>query len=207
MVPQPNDADAAAAAALAATIAAREVTPYVAAWDGAVPPSLLDVLRDAGLLDADLPRVVAVEAAREIGKAGCAAGLAAYGDSPLTAAAVLCGAAETLAETGMAYARDRVVFGRPLATMAVQRYAFASVAASVEAAVALVRRVAAGAGSTLDDDAVLPAALDAAWAAAEAALQVHGGYGYTDEYPVSRMWREVAAARVTYATGVPAGGG
>ena len=34
MVPDSNDADARAAAALARDIAAREVTPYVAAWDG-----------------------------------------------------------------------------------------------------------------------------------------------------------------------------
>jgi alkylation response protein AidB-like acyl-CoA dehydrogenase len=86
--------------------------------------------------------------------------------------------------------------------MPVQRYAFASVAAGVEASVALVRRVAvgldAGAAAALDEASVLPYALDAAWAAAEAALQVHGGYGYTDDYPVSGMWREIAAARASF---------
>jgi alkylation response protein AidB-like acyl-CoA dehydrogenase len=187
VVPTPNDPDARAAAALAREIVTREESPSAA-------------LDAAGLLDAALPDAVRVEVAREVGAgASCAAGLALFGDEPLTAAAVLGGAGEALAETGMAYARQRVVFGRPLATMAVQRMAFAGVAARVEAAVALVRRVAAGAGSDLDRTAVLPFALDAAWAAAEAALQVHGGYGYSDEYPVSRMWREVVAARVRYA--------
>ncbi len=187
MVPSPNDPDAAAAAALAREIAARSASPA-------------EALEAAGLLDPALPDAVRVEVAREVGVAGCALGLELFGSVPLLAAAVLGGAGEALAETGMAYARDRVVFGRPLASMAVQRMAFASVAARVEAAVALVRRIASGAGSDLDRAAVLPAALDAAWAAAEAALQVHGGYGYSDEYPVSRMWREVVAARAAYAT-------
>lgn len=197
MVPEPNDPDARLAAGLAREVAAREVTPYVASWDGAIPSSLPAVFASAGLLD--VPDVVLVEAARVVGVAGCAAGLAVFGGvGPLARAAVLCGAGEAVAEVGMAYARDRVVFGRPLAKMAVQRFAFASVASGVEAAVALVRRVASGAGSPLDAAAALPYALDAAWAAAEAALQVHGGYGYTDEYPVSRMWREIAAARAAY---------
>ena len=183
MVPDTRNPDAAAAAALARSILTRSGPDA-------------DALGAAGLLDGALPDEVRVEVLRECGRAGCAFGLGlGLAADPLGWAAVLAGAGETVAETGMAYARDRVVFGKPLAKMPVQRYAFASVAASVEAAVALVRRVAAGAGSDLDADAVLPFALDAAWAAAEAALQVHGGYGYSDEYPVSRMWSEIAAAR------------
>lgn len=181
MVPDTRNADAAAAAALARSILTRSGLDA-------------DTLGAAGLLDVALPDEVRVEVLRECGRAGCAFGLGLAGD-PLGRAAVLAGAGETVAETGMAYARDRVVFGKPLAKMPVQRFAFASVAASVEAAVALVRRVASGAGTALDSGSVLPFALDAAWAAAEAALQVHGGYGYSDEYPVSRMWTEIAAAR------------
>lgn len=207
MVPDSTDPDAAAAARLAREIVAR--TP-----DLAGSPGGRAAFEAAGLLDSSLPRAVAAEAAREAGYGGCAFGLAVYGPSPLLAAAVLTGAGEALVSVGTSYARDRVVFGRPLATMAVQRYAFASVAAGVEASAALVRRVASrldafrlDAGrfdggrppAALDEASLVPYALDAAWAAAEAALQVHGGYGYSDEYPVSRMWREVAAARAAYA--------
>jgi hypothetical protein len=202
VVPDSTDPDAAAAARLARQIVAR--TP-----DLAGSPGGRAAFEAAGLLDPSLPRAVAAEAAREAGYGGCAFGLAVYGPSPLLAAAVLTGAGEALVSVGTSYARDRVVFGRPLATMAVQRYAFASVAAGVEASAALVRRVASRLDSgrldggrppaALDEASLVPAALDAAWAAAEAALQVHGGYGYSDEYPVSRMWREVAAARAAYA--------
>jgi hypothetical protein len=181
VVPDPRNPDAAAAAGLAREVLARS------------GPSG-DALSGAGLLDPSLPDAVRVEVLRECGRAGCSFGLSLASDA-LGRAAVLGGAGEALAETGMAYARSRVVFGKPLAAMAVQRYAFASVAASVEAAVALVRRAASGAGTALDAESVLPYALDAAWTAAEAALQVHGGYGYSDEYPVSEMWSQVVAAR------------
>jgi alkylation response protein AidB-like acyl-CoA dehydrogenase len=191
MVPAAEQEDARAAAALAGDVLAG---------------SGFAALEPAGLLDESLPWAVRCEVARVAGGMSCSSGLSVFGSVPLLAAAVVAGAGETAAETGMAYARDRVVFGRPLARMPVQRYAFASVAASLEAAVALVRRVAAAwdAGRTcaLDEAAVVPYALDAAWAAAEAALQVHGGYGYTDEYPVSRMWREIAAARASLRSSV-----
>ena len=185
MVPDPRNPDARDAALLARSIVARSGADAAA-------------LRTAGLLDTALPAEVRVEVLRECGRGGCAFALG-LASADLDRAAALCGAAEAVAEVGMAYARERVVFGRALARMPVQRAAFAAVAAGIEAAVALVRRVAAGAGSDLDAAAVLPTALDAAWAAAEAALQVHGGYGYSDEYPVSRMWREVAAARADLA--------
>jgi alkylation response protein AidB-like acyl-CoA dehydrogenase len=204
VVPDSTDPAALAAAGLARSIAARSVAPLVASWDGVVPSSAGADFAAAGLLDPSLPRAAAAEAAREAGRASCAFGLAVFGPAPLLVAAVLGGAGEALVDVGTAYARDRVVFGRPLATMPVQRYAFASCAAAVEAAVALVRRVAAALDtaspvSSLDQAALVPYALDAAWAAAEAALQVHGGYGYSDEQPVSRMWREVVAARAAYA--------
>jgi hypothetical protein len=203
VVPESRSDDARAAARLAREVGARcGADGLAAAFVGA---GLAFGVGDDPAVG-DLPYAVLVEAAREAGRVSCAAALPLYdGAGDLAVAAVLAGAAEALAECGMAYAATRVVFGRPLATMPVQRYAFASVAASVESAVALVRRVAAardvagGRAAELDEAAVLPYALAAAWAAAEAALQVHGGYGYSDDYPVSRMWREVAAARAAYA--------
>jgi hypothetical protein len=181
VVPEPRNADARDAARLARDVLTRS-------------GASAEALRGVGLLDPSLPAEIRVEVLRECGRAGCAFGLELASDA-LGRAAVLGGAGEALAETGMAYARTRVVFGRPLSTMAVQRMAFATVAAQVESCVALVRRIASGAATPVEAEAALPYALDAAWAAAEAALQVHGGYGYTDEYPVSTMWREVAAAR------------
>jgi alkylation response protein AidB-like acyl-CoA dehydrogenase len=80
--------------------------------------------------------------------------------------------------------------------MQVQRHAFALATAEVAAADALVRRVAASVTpDELEAAASLPVANRAAWLAVETALQVHGGYGYTDDYPVSAIWRAVVALR------------
>jgi alkylation response protein AidB-like acyl-CoA dehydrogenase len=197
--------DAAAAARLTRDIAAREIAPHVADWDrlGAVPADAGAALGAAGLLDSELPAVVRVEVARELGRAGLAAGVVLLGldrtvrDLPV--AALLTGAAESLIDVGIAYAREREVFGLPLARFQVQRHAFAAASAETEAALALVRRVALAEdedqAAALDAAAVVPMAASAAWRAAETALQVHGGYGYSDDYPVSRMWREVVALR------------
>ncbi|HVF21218.1 MAG TPA: acyl-CoA dehydrogenase family protein [Mycobacteriales bacterium] len=205
------DRDAARAAGeLARDIAAREIAPHVDAWgapDAAGPPGDVGrALADAGLLDADLEPGVRVEVAFALGRAGLRAALTAMdvepGDpaDPMCFAAALAGAGDALVECGIAYAKERVVFGRPLAKMPVQRSLFAAAAADIDAAIALCRR-AAVLGDPLDVASALPCAADAAWRAAETALQVHGGYGYTDEYPVSRMWREVAAARTAIARG------
>lgn len=151
-------------------------------------------LSSVGLLDPELPEDVAVEVAIALGRNGLRAALDTLGDaSPPRIAGAFAGAGETLVEMGIAYARDRVVFGKPLAKFPVQRNVFATVAAEVAAALALARRAVAG--DPLDVVSCVPFAADAAWAAAEAALQVHGGYGYTEEYAVSRCWLEVASAR------------
>jgi alkylation response protein AidB-like acyl-CoA dehydrogenase len=160
---------------------------------------LRDGLTAAGLLDPDLPALAAVEVGYEIGYAGLARAvevLDAAGDEPRLAAA-LAGAGQALLDVGMAYAREREVFGRAVSRFQVQRHAFALATGRVEAARELARRVASAgpAASAAERANAVPAAADAAWLAAETALQVHGGYGYTDEYPVSTMWREVVAVR------------
>jgi hypothetical protein len=201
--PDPDAEAARAAASLARDIAAREITPYVDAWgapDAAGPPAAVRApFEHAGLRDVELPPLVHVEVGIELGRAGLLAAVEVQGVDPTRApdlrlAAALCGAGDALVACGIAYAKDRVVFGRPLARMPVQRNLFARAAAAVDAATALCRRAAA-VGDPLDVAAALSVAADAAWLAAETALQVHGGNGYSDEYPVSRMWREVAAVR------------
>ncbi|MFN2625545.1 MAG: acyl-CoA dehydrogenase family protein [Mycobacteriales bacterium] len=197
--------DASAAGALAAEIAAREVTPQVAAWDQeGVPDDIARAFRDAGLLDPELAETVQVEVAGALGRAGLAAALAildldvASTTPDVRVAAAFCGAADALLDVGINYARQRHVFGRPLAKFQVQRHAFAGVAADAAAAWALTRRLAAQPSDARDPvelAAVVPVAAAVAWQAAETALQVHGGYGYSDEYPVSRMWRDVVRFR------------
>ena len=151
----------------------------------------------AGLLAADVPPdveiEVAYETARSLGLSAAVEVLGLVDPSPRLAAA-LCGIGQACLDVGVAYAKDRVVFGKPLSRNAVQRNLFARATAEVEAAWALVRRAVAS-GDPLELSALPAVAAEAAWLAADTALQVHGGYGYTDEYPISRMWTEVVAAR------------
>ncbi len=173
--------------ALAAGALAREIASKSA--------SAAADLTAAGLLDPSLPSPVIVEVAAALAAVlGLTAALELLERNDFALAGALCGAAQAALDAGMAYARDREVFGKPLARFPVQRYAFATAAAWTEAALARARRAAAG-GAPMDVAAAVPAAADAAWRAVETALQVHGGYGYTDEFPISRMWHEVATVR------------
>lgn len=114
---------------------------------------------------------------------------------PPVLAAALCGAGQRCVALGTGYARRREAFGRPLSLQPVQRQAFAGVATAVAAAFALTRRAAAAWGTAAERAACVPVAADAAWGAAEAALQVHGGNGYSTDYPVAAVWSQVAAVR------------
>lgn len=119
--------------------------------------------------------------------------VAAVPADPLVAA-VLIGAGQACVDLGVAYAKQREAFGKPLAKQPVQRQSFADVSTALAAGLSLVRRARAAHGTALENLSCVPVAADAAWAAAEAALQVHGGYGYSDEYEVSGRWQELLEA-------------
>lgn len=93
-----------------------------------------------------------------------------------------------------AYAKDRVVFGRPIGQNQGVQFPIARGYAELYAAELMLRRAC-----TLFDD-VQPCgeeanlakllASEASWKAGEACLQTHGGFGYAVEYDVERKWRE-----------------
>lgn len=153
-------------------------------------------LRAAGLLAPDLPYQVMLTVAEECGRTG----LLDVCGGPLAQAAALAGIGERLMDLGVGYATQRRVFGRPLAEFQVQRHAFALASARLAASRALTWRAAQYA-EPLDLATAAPVAADAAWLAAETALQVHGGNGYSDEYEVSRRWTQVARARASILSG------
>jgi acyl-CoA dehydrogenase len=110
----------------------------------------------------------------------------------VSAAAAVAGAWRTFVEA-RDYAAQREAFGRPIGRFQVNRHGLAEAATRLTAARALVHDVAwqatHGAG---------PADAGAAWwyaartaaATSDLGLQLHGGYGYTMEYPVQRAWRD-----------------
>jgi len=104
------------------------------------------------------------------------------------------GLAEGAYELSLKYAQEREAFGRPIAKKQAVAFMLADMATQIEAARGLVRTAA------LRKDAGLPYSKEAAMAklfASEVAMkvtydaiQVHGGYGFTTEYHVERMYRD-----------------
>jgi acyl-CoA dehydrogenase len=98
------------------------------------------------------------------------------------------------------YARDRVVFGRPIGQNQGIQFPLARAYAQTRAAELMIREGCAmfEAGLTPGEEANLAKLLgaDAAWAAAEACLQTHGGFGFAEEYDVERKFRETRLYQV-----------
>jgi acyl-CoA dehydrogenase len=99
-----------------------------------------------------------------------------------------------LLKKGVAYANERIVFGRPIGQNQGVQFPLARAFAELEAADMVARRAAAlfQAGRPCGADANIAKLLasEATWKAAEAALQTYGGFGFAQEYDIERKWRE-----------------
>ncbi len=112
----------------------------------------------------------------------------------ISIAALSVGIARGALDASIAYARTREQFGKPIASFQLIRAKLADMATSVDAARLLTLRSAAmkdaGANTTRESAMAKVYASEAAVAVAEEAVQIHGGYGYTKDYPVERAWRD-----------------
>lgn len=117
-------------------------------------------------------------------------------------AAQAVGIATEAYEAALSYSRQRRAFGKPIADFQVIRFYLADMATEIDAARLLTRRAAAAKDEVRRNGGRygLEAAIAKLYAAEMAqrvttrALQIHGGYGYTKEYPVERNFRD---ARIT----------
>lgn len=115
-------------------------------------------------------------------------------------AAQALGIAEAALAAATAYAKDRVQFGKPIAAQQGIGFKLADMATSVEAAKLLVYRAAdlRGRGVKCGLEASM-AKLFASRTAVEVAteaIQVFGGYGYTEDYPVERYFRDAKITEI-----------
>jgi acyl-CoA dehydrogenase len=94
-----------------------------------------------------------------------------------------------------AYANDRVVFGAPIGKNQAVQFPIARAWAELEAADMVCRRAAAlfdnGRECGADANIAKLLASEAAWKAADTAMQTFGGFAYAREYEIERKWREV----------------
>jgi butyryl-CoA dehydrogenase len=124
--------------------------------------------------------------------------MSALDSGRFSVAAGCVGICQGCVDASVAYAGEREQFGRPLASFQLVQELIADMVVETEAARALVWRAAwlkdTGAPSTTETSVAKLYATEASVRAANSAIQVHGGSGYVDEYPVERYLRD---ARVT----------
>ena len=103
-------------------------------------------------------------------------------------------------EAAKQYAKDRVQFGRPISDFQGVAFMIADMATELEAARLMVWRSAwmqdQGMKNTRAASEGKYYAARAAMRACNSALQIHGGYGYTREFPVERYFRDIKLAEI-----------
>ncbi len=110
------------------------------------------------------------------------------------------GDAKWFIEKATSYARDRVIFGRPIGQNQGVQFPIAKAYAQMRAAELMVERAAAvfeaGGDCGAEANMAKMLAADASWAAAEACVQTHGGFGFAEEYDIERKFRETRLYQV-----------
>ncbi len=110
------------------------------------------------------------------------------------------GLARGALEDSITYAQQREQFGRPIGDFQVTRFKIAKMASEVEACRALMYQAAAGAdaGEKPDMAAAMVKYLAAEMSekVASEALQIHGGAGYTTDFPIERYWRDARLTKI-----------
>ncbi|MBM4283056.1 MAG: acyl-CoA dehydrogenase [Deltaproteobacteria bacterium] len=132
---------------------------------------------------------------------GYAIALANLDGGRIGIAAQACGIAAAALTEGVRYTRDRKAFGRSLAELQAIQFAVADSAIDVDTARLLTLRAAAakdaGSPRTARESSMAKLfASEAACRVADRMLQVHGGYGYVEEYAIERLYRDARITRI-----------
>ena len=115
-------------------------------------------------------------------------------------AALSVGLAQACLDASLTYAKERKTFGVPISKHQAIQFKLADMAMETELARTMVYRAAAaymqGGNETPDETRMLAAmcklyASETSKRAADQAVQIHGGYGFMEDYPVARYWRDV----------------
>jgi acyl-CoA dehydrogenase len=115
-------------------------------------------------------------------------------------AAECIGDAKWFIEKAADYAKERVVFDRPIGKNQGIQFPLARAYAQMRAAELMVHKAAAlfeadmNCGAEANMAKLLAA--DASWAAADACIQTHGGFGFAEEYDIERKFRETRLYQV-----------
>ena len=116
-------------------------------------------------------------------------------------AAQSCGIADAALAEGARYAKERTAFGAPIEKLQAIQILMADSAVDVDTAKLLTLRAAAakdaGSPRTARESSMAKLfASEAAGRVADRMLQVHGGYGYVEEYAIERLYRDARVTRI-----------
>ncbi|MFO1302399.1 MAG: acyl-CoA dehydrogenase family protein [Burkholderiales bacterium] len=115
-------------------------------------------------------------------------------------AAQAVGMARAALDHALAYARERVAFGKPIGEHQAVNFRLADMAVQIEAARQLVWHAASlrDAGEPCLKEASMAKlfATEMAERVCSDAIQVHGGYGYASDFPVERIYRDVRVCQI-----------
>jgi alkylation response protein AidB-like acyl-CoA dehydrogenase len=118
----------------------------------------------------------------------------------ISVAALGLGMAQGAFEMGLSYARQREQFGRPIGSFQAIQFKLADMATEVEAARNLVYKAAwlKDQGRPFAQQAAIAKLYtgELARRACNESLQIHGGYGFMDEYPISRFYRDAKVLEI-----------
>jgi butyryl-CoA dehydrogenase len=115
-------------------------------------------------------------------------------------AAQALGIAQAALDASVAYAKERVQFGKPIAALQAIQWMIADMATEIDAARLLDYRAAScvdnGRPYSTEGAMAKLFASETATRVAGKAIQIHGGYGYTESYPVERNWRDAKITEI-----------
>ena len=118
----------------------------------------------------------------------------------ISIAAMALGIAQGALDEALKYSQERSQFNRPISSFQAVQFKLAEMATWIEAARHLVYNAARlhDAGQPYGKASAMAKlyAAEIGTKVAEEAIQIHGGYGYTRDYPVERMWRDAKICEI-----------
>ncbi len=130
--------------------------------------------------------------------------MTAFDNARLCVAGGCVGLAQACIDASVQYAQNRQQFGKPIGSYQLVQEIIANMVVETEAARFLTYRAAylknKGIPNTIETSMAKYYASEVALRAANNAIQVHGGYGFSDEYPVERYYRDVKVATLLEGT-------
>jgi len=131
---------------------------------------------------------------------GYAMALSALGAGRVGIAALSLGIAEAAFDLGVAYAKERRVFGQALADFQNTQFVLADSRTELDAAWLLTLRAARAldAGERASSEASMAKlfASETCGRVVDRVVQIHGGYGYSREFPIERLYRDARVTRI-----------